>query len=55
VEIFRVYFNYCEIGKDKCTPAMRLGLTREPVAAEDILYFVAKLPARGSQALTEIT
>jgi transposase-like protein len=46
LEIFRTYFNYCEIGKDKRTPAMRLGLARGPVAPEDILYFVPKPPPR---------
>ena len=39
VEIFRTYFNYCEVGHDKMTPAMRMGLARGPVAPEDILYF----------------
>lgn len=39
LETFRVYFNYCEVGEDKKTPAMRLGLARGPVAPEDILYF----------------
>lgn len=39
LEIYRVYFNYCEVGEDKKTPAMRLGLARGPVASEDILYF----------------
>jgi hypothetical protein len=52
VEIFRVYFNYCEIGKDKCTPAMRMGLARGPVAPEDILYFVARQqPRRRARAV----
>jgi hypothetical protein len=46
LEIFRTYFNFCEIGKDKRTPALRLGLARGPVAPEDILYFVPKLPPR---------
>jgi transposase-like protein len=46
VEVFRVYFNYCEIGKDKCTPAMRMGLARGPVAPEDILYFVPRQQPR---------
>jgi transposase-like protein len=46
VEVFRVYFNYCEIGKDKCTPAMRMGLARGPVAPEDILYFVSRQQPR---------
>lgn len=39
LEIFRVYYNYCECGEDRKTPAMRLGLARGLVALEDILYF----------------
>lgn len=46
LEIFRVYFNYCEVGEDKQTPAMRLGLARGPVASEDILYFTPSAPER---------
>ena len=46
VEIFRTYFNYCEVGEDKRTPAMRMGLTRGPVAEEDILYYVPSEPPR---------
>ena len=46
LEIFRVYFNYCEVGDDKKTPAMRLGLARGPVASEDILYYVSEAVAR---------
>lgn len=42
LEIFRVYFNYCEVGEDGMTPAMRMGLARGPVASEDILYFVRR-------------
>lgn len=38
LEIFRVYYNYCKVGKDKKTPAMRLGLARAPIAIEAILY-----------------
>ena len=34
-----MYFNYCEVGKDRKTPAMRLGLAKGQVASEDILYF----------------
>lgn len=44
IEIFRVYYNYCEVGDDKQTPAMRLGLAKGPVASEDILYFVRENP-----------
>lgn len=32
LEVFRTYFNYCEVGQDKKTPAMRMGLARGPVA-----------------------
>jgi transposase-like protein len=39
LEIFRVFYNYCKTGKDKQTPAMRLGLAKAPIALEDILYF----------------
>lgn len=44
--IFRTYFNYCEVGQDGKTPAMRLGLARGPVAPEDIIYFQPDSPAR---------
>ena len=37
-------FNYCEVGQDKKTPAMRMGLARGPVAPEDILYFEPAAP-----------
>lgn len=40
LEIFRVYYNFCQCGEDKKTPAMRIGLARGPVAVEDILDFV---------------
>jgi hypothetical protein len=39
LEIFRLFYNYCKAGKDKQTPAMRLGLAKAPIALEDILYF----------------
>lgn len=39
LEIFRVFYNYCKEGKDKQTPAMRLGLAKAPISLEDILYF----------------
>jgi hypothetical protein len=38
--IYRVIHNFVETGKDKKTPAMRLGLTSAPVKIQDILYFV---------------
>lgn len=45
LEVFRTYFNYCEVGQDKKTPAMRMGLARGPVAPEDILDFEPAVPA----------
>jgi transposase-like protein len=39
LEIFRVFYNYVQVGDDKETPAMRLGLARGPVSLKDILYF----------------
>ena len=45
LEVFRTYFNYCEVGQDKKTPAMRMGLARGPVAPEDILYIEPAAPA----------
>lgn len=44
--IFRTYFNYCEVGQDGKTPAMRLGLAKGPIAPEDIVYFQPAPPAR---------
>lgn len=38
--IFRVFYNYVLVGKDKKTPAMRLGLAKAPLDIEDIIYFV---------------
>ncbi len=34
--IFRAYYNYCLIGEDRKTPAMRLGLATHPVTLEDL-------------------
>ncbi len=39
VEIFRVYYNFVKTGKDKGTPAMRLGLAKGKIRFEDIIYF----------------
>ena len=39
LEIYRVYFNYCVKGKDRKTPAMRLGLAKAVIDPQDILYF----------------
>lgn len=46
VTIFRTYFNYCEKGADRQTPAMRLGLAKGPVAPEDIIYWTPPEPVR---------
>jgi transposase-like protein len=37
LDIFRVFYNFVEVGKDKKTPAMRLGLTIAPVSINDIV------------------
>ncbi|NPT62058.1 IS1 family transposase [Paraburkholderia elongata] len=39
LEVCRVYYNFCVKGKDKKTPAMRLGLATRPVDPQEILYF----------------
>jgi transposase-like protein len=41
LEIFRVFYNFCKVGDDKQTPAMRLGLAKAPIPLEDVLYFQA--------------
>lgn len=38
LNVFRVFYNYCLVGKDKQTPAMRIGLAKGPVKLEDIIY-----------------
>lgn len=37
VEIYRFYFNWCELGEDKQTPAMRLGLARGRIYERDFM------------------
>ncbi|MBK4723581.1 hypothetical protein JJL56_32595 [Azospirillum sp. YIM DDC1] len=44
LELFRVYYNYCRVGEDKKTPAMRLGLAKARCTLEDILYFRPEAP-----------
>jgi hypothetical protein len=39
MEIFGVFYNYCKVGDEKQTPAMRLVLAKAPIALEDVLYF----------------
>lgn len=46
VQIFRTYFNYCEVGEDGKTPAMRMSLAKGPVSPEDIIYFQPRLLER---------
>ena len=38
LEILRVFYNYIEIGEDKKTPAMRLGLTCKPILIHMVLH-----------------
>jgi len=39
LDIFRVFYNFVEAGKDKETPAMRLGLAKSKVDMENIIYY----------------
>jgi transposase-like protein len=39
LDIFRVFYNYVEVGKDGQTPAVRLGLAKSKVDMEDIIYY----------------
>jgi hypothetical protein len=36
--LLRVYHNFIKVGKDKMTPAMRLGLTDQPLDFDDVLW-----------------
>lgn len=36
LRIFRVYYNYCLVGEDERTPAMRLGITTMPIPLKDL-------------------
>jgi hypothetical protein len=38
LDIFRTFYNFCLVGKDDKTPAMRLGLAKRAYAARDILF-----------------
>lgn len=40
LEIYRVYYNYVQVGEDGATPAMRLGLAKGKIEIEDLLSFV---------------
>jgi hypothetical protein len=39
LDIFRVFYNYVELGRDKRTPAMRLGLAKGKIPIESIIYY----------------
>lgn len=39
LDVFRVFYNYCLVGKDGKTPAMRLGLAEKVRKPQDILQF----------------
>jgi len=39
LEIYRIYYNYCLVGKDKETLAMRLGLAKALQDPHTILHF----------------
>jgi transposase-like protein len=39
LDIFRVFYNFVEVGKNKQTPAMRLGLAKGKVTVDDIVYY----------------
>lgn len=39
LDIFRVFYNFVEVGKNKQTPAMRLGLAKGKVSVDDIVYY----------------
>jgi hypothetical protein len=39
LDIFRVFYNYVEVGKDGKTSAVRLGLAKSKVDMEDIIYY----------------
>lgn len=39
LEIFRVYYNFVLVGKDKQTPAQRLGVAKRAYSVRDILYY----------------
>jgi transposase-like protein len=37
LDIFRVFYNFVEVGKDKKTPAMRLGLSEKAITVNEVL------------------
>jgi hypothetical protein len=39
LDIFRVFYNFVEVGRNKQTPAMRLGLAKGKITVENIIYY----------------
>ncbi len=39
LDIFRVFYNFVETGKDCQSPAMKMGLAKGTISMEDILYY----------------
>jgi hypothetical protein len=39
LDIFRVFYNFVEVGRDKLTPAMRLGMAKGKITLENIIYY----------------
>ncbi len=39
LDIFRIFYNFVEVGKNKQTPAMRLGLSKNKTSIDDIIYY----------------
>lgn len=46
LSIFRTYYNYSFIGEDGATPAMRFGLTNQPLPLADLAVFPRMPPMR---------
>ena len=40
LEIYRIFYNYIAIGRDKKTPAMRLGLASAPFTAHELAFVI---------------
>jgi transposase-like protein len=39
LDIFRVFYDFVEVGRNKQTPAMRLGLAKGKITVENIIYY----------------
>jgi hypothetical protein len=39
LDIFRIFYNFVEVGRNKQTPAMRLGLAKGKISIENIIYY----------------